>query len=614
MRDNYEMKDEYTEEIPKLLDSDSASATDTFNPLFQKIINNVHSVKQNSIKLEGGIEQQKETHKTDFENCMSEVNKLNNRLEKIYGDFEKHTGRTSVTDKNGVHGLRYFKNKMQINDNGIWRNFYDDIFMEDIIRLRAYSSDKSVYLLWYDPPEINYKVPSSIEWAGTKVVMNEDYYPKDETDGILICDSKIHNQYYSDGLKVNGLTNGKKYYFTLFPYSKNGVVSNTGNLNNKISVVPKKSEVITFSVKFTKYGTSVKYINEYSNRSFTFTDSDMEDFFGYYPCLVKNGQENGVLNKNDFSKFIDGRSADITSGDMGDVMICFPKRFVSVKHICTKNGIYTYNDVDFIEISISDEKLNDNYYSSFVKFDDKTYNKVYIGAYLTSGDSISTQYNTAIHSLKGKTPACNIPLNRFRVLARNKFNNKGDVFSYFQLGYLQLLYLLRFKDLNSQQSLGMGAVNCNQLQTTGDITYNKGMTYGSDSRIKLFGLEDLWGNAWEFVNGFASSYYENKYHFRQHSIPSYSYRYYENYLSKYSGFTTYFYFYYLFLPYSQLDGSSSELTGDYFYLEQNEKGNYCRFGGTYNSGAKAGLFNYDFSGTEEFYDTTTSSRMIYFSD
>lgn len=52
MRDNYEMKDEYTEEIPKLLDSDSASATDTFNPLFQKIINNIHSTKLKAEKTD----------------------------------------------------------------------------------------------------------------------------------------------------------------------------------------------------------------------------------------------------------------------------------------------------------------------------------------------------------------------------------------------------------------------------------------------------------------------------------------------------------------------------------------------------------------------------------
>ena len=46
-RPNYQLENDpaYTEEIPALLDSDQVSATNTFNPLFLKVLNNIKAVK-----------------------------------------------------------------------------------------------------------------------------------------------------------------------------------------------------------------------------------------------------------------------------------------------------------------------------------------------------------------------------------------------------------------------------------------------------------------------------------------------------------------------------------------------------------------------------------------
>lgn len=57
-----------------------------------------------------------------------------------------------------------------------------------------------------------------------------------------------------------------------------------------------------------------------------------DEFFGHYPCLFKDGQEVGKLNRNNFAQFEDGTTADITSGNAGDVMIAFPRHRIKYNY------------------------------------------------------------------------------------------------------------------------------------------------------------------------------------------------------------------------------------------------------------------------------------------
>lgn len=60
-------------------------------------------------------------------------------------------------------------------------------------------------------------------WAGTKLVMSETGYPANPDDGTLVVDNTTRDKYKTIGYTVTGLTNGKQYYFALFPYSTDGV-------------------------------------------------------------------------------------------------------------------------------------------------------------------------------------------------------------------------------------------------------------------------------------------------------------------------------------------------------------------------------------------------------
>lgn len=62
---------------------------------------------------------------------------------------------------------------------------------------------------------------------GFKIVMNDDHYPVDETDGTVVDHVATGDVYTTE---VTGLTNDQQYYFAAFPYTDHGVVNRAAGL------------------------------------------------------------------------------------------------------------------------------------------------------------------------------------------------------------------------------------------------------------------------------------------------------------------------------------------------------------------------------------------------
>ena len=76
-----------------------------------------------------------------------------------------------------------------------------------------------------------------------------------------------------------------------------------------------------------------------------------------------------------------------------------------------------------------------------------------------------------------------------------------EIMTFYQWTFLQVMYLLQFKNLDSQTAVGYGQIN--GIATAG-TSNTRGMIYGSNSQneqIKLFGLENLWGGIDHYVDG-----------------------------------------------------------------------------------------------------------------
>lgn len=107
------------------------------------------------------------------------------------------------------------------------------------------NANASVTIKWQDPENTVTSGSTTSTWAGTKLVMKETGYPANPDDGILVVDNTVRDKYKTTGYTVTGLTNGKKYYFALFPYNTDGVYNY--DAGNRLLGEPEDLKIVTFA-------------------------------------------------------------------------------------------------------------------------------------------------------------------------------------------------------------------------------------------------------------------------------------------------------------------------------------------------------------------------------
>lgn len=213
-------------------------------------------------------------------------------------------------------------------------------------------------------------------------------------------------------------------------------------------------------------------------------------FKGIRPCVLKDGVVQYYLNPLNFTQKADGTPATITSETAGDVMIEIPK----VGFKITTNGNY-------VDVKITDNPnagASGFHYYAHTRSVEGDRAKLYLGAYLGS------MIGNKLHSISGKYPAANYTIGEFINFAKAK-GAGYDIMGFYPMMLVQCLYLIKYKSLNGQAALGMGCVNRDDEDTvpTGG-TNTKGMCWGDQggmNQMKVFGLEDFWGNVFQFVGG-----------------------------------------------------------------------------------------------------------------
>lgn len=236
-------------------------------------------------------------------------------------------------------------------------------------------------------------------------------------------------------------------------------------------------------------------------------NAQWQEFFGYKPCLFKNGQVIGYLNPNDYSKFENGSTADITSGNAGDVMIEFPRR-----------GIRSVKDGNTIRISMTDAPNDPDFKYYAHQRGTVPKEAFYIGAYpgvYTNGEYFVDEYADTMRSLSGQNMvlASNPTAEWSNVREQCKNNGDGyESFPYILMVFIQVMYVLQFKNLYSVDMLGLRFIDAKHNTTASDgteighIYYKTGSAntkglffkneYDDDldsvvTSTKTFGLEDL---------------------------------------------------------------------------------------------------------------------------
>ena len=182
-------------------------------------------------------------------------------------------------------------------------------------------------------------------------------------------------------------------------------------------------------------------------------------------------------------------------------MIAFPRRGLRM----SKSG-------DIVTISMTDNP-NDSSFKYYAHSRGTTLkDKFYIGVYLGS------EINNKLRSLSEKTVIASKTIGDFRTLARANTpasNGNGgsgyDCVSFYPLTYIQAMYCLKYKNLDSQTAVGSGNKSSwnkitGAINNVGMDTINDGTN--SLNHMKVFGLENICGQHGEILEG-AGSFSDN---------------------------------------------------------------------------------------------------------
>lgn len=435
---------------------------------------------------------------TVISNASNVTIEVNQNATATIEDLRDHT-ESGIASEAGVHGIRYFEDKLQFDNGEGWVDIETEsggIPPADMKAMNIQIGNTELTVSFEDPDDTVIDGVTLVKWAGTKVVRKVGSHPSDEKDGVLVLDNTEKDKYRDVGFKDTGLVNGTTYYYGFFPYSTDKAVNR--NVTNRRQATPQP---------FVTYGVKVDLSNSNPQTSVVYTDdavgktggsNDWDSLFPFNqikPCMLKNGVVQYYLNPNDYTKKLDGSSADITSGNDGDLMIEIPKMAYM---------IYTEGTDLYIKITDNpsaksvDPRYCFNAHSRDVEGDRE---KLYIGAYL--GFNVSSK----LRSLSGKKPTAEQTIGTFRTQA--KANGAGyDLVSFYPLTLLQCIYTIRFKNLDSQTALGRGFVDGNSASVNTGGTNEKGMYFGESTgkqQMKFLGIEDFWGNLRWWIDGLFSN-------------------------------------------------------------------------------------------------------------
>lgn len=349
-----------------------------------------------------------------------------------------------------------------------------------ITNLSASTDDKLIVLTWDNPMDGDFNK--------VKILYRQGNYPTSATDGTVAYEGS------GTSATITGLENDVEYYFRAFTFDYAGNVNN--DISQQITATP--SEIKIYGVVINESNTNPETAVTYTDDAVGFTPmrgnggnfqwGSWEQIFndlGIRPCLLKNGVVQYYLNPNDYTKKIDGTNADITSGNDGDVMVEFPKIYWKM----WKTGTNQY--VQWSTKEFDGAKCLAHTVGTVVK------DKIYLPAYM--GNTI----NGKLRSLSGKTPTASQTIGAFRTQAQA--NGSGyQQMAYYPLLMLQVLYIVFFKDRDSQTALGRGYVGGNSSSIVTGGTNTKGMFYGETTgkqQNKFCGIEDFFGNVFYFIDG-----------------------------------------------------------------------------------------------------------------
>ena len=320
------------------------------------------------------------------------------------------------------------------------------------------------------------------------------YYTKDEIDAFMA--QKMDLLTAGEGVAIDksdgNITVGVKNYAQIMANLSGGA---KGEL-----VVGEGYKKYTAIINLTQAGTKPAGCVRLADDAVDKTLDELRAFIGHYPCLFVDGKEGEPLDPNDYSKYKnkDEYAPITTLGN--DVMVKFPRRGLCIRTIG-----------DEVHITFTDDPNSKDFGYYAHTRGSVAKDAFYYGAYKAycSGSKM--------YSSSGKTPTVNVTIANFRNQAQARGSGYDQV-AFYPRQYLQAAYVLLHQSLNSQEKIGTGKTSGSAVINTGgsdtwgmdsEICKAQYPTYLTDNahNVKCLGIEDLWGNCWEWIEGCVTQNY-----------------------------------------------------------------------------------------------------------
>ena len=333
--------------------------------------------------------------------------------------------------------------------------------------------------------------------AGAVIRKSTVSYPVDENDGELFRNIISSNTYTDEAVEL-----GMTYYYSAFPYTSTGAY-NRSESNRASATARKRDYLFGYDIALNTADPEdrVTYPSDVDNYGFTPVKMNFGSSFNYggwnfapgekfmpRPCMLNsNGTVAYYLNPDDYTKKSGGEASDVTNTSFdGNAMIEWPKIFTKRWEA---DGIYHFRCSDAPEDDSwecwSNYDRNNNQIEHF-------YTSIYYGS-LVDG---------RLRSISGKQNSVNTNANSEINYAKN---NGNDWFTEVVADWflVQDLLVMMGKSTDCQKVYGYGRSHARSSLSTGTMN-TKGLFWGSSdetSGVKVFGMENLWGNAWRRVAG-----------------------------------------------------------------------------------------------------------------
>jgi hypothetical protein len=243
---------------------------------------------------------------------------------------------------------------------------------------------------------------------------------------------------------------------------------------------------------------------DYDNDVFDYGDWGNAFFIkNLRPCMLNyNGTEAYLLDPNDYTKKLDGTDSDATNSDFaGNVMVGIPKVYFKIVPI----------DDDHCNFYFSETKRDGYHCWAHINNYGDEVPYMYMPAY--DGSNVDSVLRS-ISGLDAIWKAENIQIIADYAYANNQDDdNIWSMNTYSDWLLIVLLSLLISKTTDSKTAFGKGNYSARSTQNYGMIKSGtmdqKGLFWGSTDNtigVKIFGIENFWGNINRLMYGLINYY------------------------------------------------------------------------------------------------------------